>query len=139
MGRRVSDVLRGGGLGLFVGALPGLLAAGVYVTVRLQGDLRQVDLLTWPRLLLSGTGGEIVQGIRRAKTATKARARPESPSRTNVKRSSEPRRQRRSRSAWAYCAMSCRIFAPSWGSWTSSSKSAASALEMTMSLVRFAT
>ena len=62
MGRRVSDMLLGGGLGLFVGALPGLLAAGVYVTVRLQGDLRQVDLLTWPRLLLAGTGGEIVQG-----------------------------------------------------------------------------
>ena len=50
MTRRGQDVLLGGGVGLMVGLLPGLLAAGAVMTWRLGGDLREIDLTTWFRL-----------------------------------------------------------------------------------------
>jgi len=40
MTRRGQDILLGGSVGLMVGILPGLLAAGAVVTWRLGGDLR---------------------------------------------------------------------------------------------------
>jgi type IV secretion system protein VirD4 len=51
MGRRGQDVLLGSMLGLMVGALPGLLAAGAFVTWRLGGDLGELELATFTRLL----------------------------------------------------------------------------------------
>jgi hypothetical protein len=45
MTRRGQDILLGGGVGLMVGILPGLPAAGAVVTWRL-GDLREIDLTT---------------------------------------------------------------------------------------------
>ena len=51
MTRRGQDLLLGGGLGLMVGILPGLLAAGAVVTWRLGGDLREIDLTTYFRAL----------------------------------------------------------------------------------------
>lgn len=71
MTRRRQDILLGGGVGLMVGVLPGLLAAGAFLTWRLGGDLRQIDLLTWHQLLpaaagwpgLSKTAGLIAIGV----------------------------------------------------------------------------
>ena len=51
MTRRGQDILLGGGVGLMLGLLPGLLAAGAVMTWRLGGDLREIDLVTWFRLL----------------------------------------------------------------------------------------
>ena len=51
MTARGQDVLLGSMLGLMVGALPGLLAAGAFVTWRLGGDLGQLELATYLRLL----------------------------------------------------------------------------------------
>ncbi|TPE47894.1 type IV secretory system conjugative DNA transfer family protein [Amaricoccus solimangrovi] len=51
MGRRKEDVLLGSALGLMVGALPGLFAAGAFVTWRLGGDLGEIGLGTFPALL----------------------------------------------------------------------------------------
>ncbi|MFQ8433167.1 type IV secretory system conjugative DNA transfer family protein [Amaricoccus sp. W119] len=51
MEKRGQDVLLGSTLGLMVGALPGLLAAGAYVTWRLGGDLGQIGLSTFTDLL----------------------------------------------------------------------------------------
>ena len=51
MTRRGRDILLGGGVGLMVGILPGLLAAGAVVTWRLGGDLREIDLATYFRTL----------------------------------------------------------------------------------------
>jgi type IV secretion system protein VirD4 len=71
MTRRGQDILLGGGVGLMVGVLPGLLAAGAFLTWRLGGDLREIDLLTWYQLLpaaagwpgLSKTAGLIAIGV----------------------------------------------------------------------------
>ncbi len=51
MDRRKQDVLLGSSLGLMVGALPGLLAAGAFVTWRLGGDLTEIGLGTFSALL----------------------------------------------------------------------------------------
>jgi type IV secretion system protein VirD4 len=51
MTRRGQDILLGGGVGLMLGLLPGLLVAGAVVTWRLGGDLREIDLMTYFRLL----------------------------------------------------------------------------------------
>lgn len=51
MTRRGQDILLGGSVGLMVGILPGLLAAGAVVTWRLGGDLREIDLATYFRTL----------------------------------------------------------------------------------------
>jgi type IV secretion system protein VirD4 len=56
MTRRGQDILLGGSVGLMVGVLPGLLAAGAVLTWRLGGDLRQIDLMTWFRLLPAASG-----------------------------------------------------------------------------------
>jgi type IV secretion system protein VirD4 len=56
MTRRGQDILLGDGVGLMVGVLPGLLAAGAFLTWRLGGDLRQIDLLTWYQLLPAAAG-----------------------------------------------------------------------------------
>jgi type IV secretion system protein VirD4 len=56
MTRRGQDILLGGGVGLMVGALPGLLVAGAVVTWRTGGDLREIDLLTYFRLLPAAEG-----------------------------------------------------------------------------------
>ena len=60
MTRRGQDILLGGGVGLMVGILPGLLAAGAVVTWRLGGDLREIDLLTYFRAL---PAAERLQGL----------------------------------------------------------------------------
>ena len=65
MGGRGRDVLFGSLMGLCLGLLPGLLAAGIFVTWRLGGDLTEVDLFTWFRLLPSlsdGVSGEFGKG-----------------------------------------------------------------------------
>ena len=48
---RGQDLLFGSLMGLVLGALPGALAAGAFVTWRFGWDLRQVDLFTWFRLV----------------------------------------------------------------------------------------
>ncbi|PZQ46294.1 MAG: type IV secretion system protein VirD4 [Rhodovulum sulfidophilum] len=50
MGQRGQDALLGALLGLMFGVLPAVLAAGAFITWRLGGDLRQIDLLTYLRL-----------------------------------------------------------------------------------------
>lgn len=51
MAKRVQDAIFGAMIGLMLGALPGVLAAGAYVTWRMGGDLGQIDLWTYFRLL----------------------------------------------------------------------------------------
>ena len=71
MGRRGQDILLGAGVGLMVGILPGLLVAGAVLTWRLGGDLREIDLMTYFRMLpaagrwpgLPGTAALIGAGV----------------------------------------------------------------------------
>ena len=51
MAKWARDAIFGALIGLMLGALPGVLAAGAYVTWRMGGDLGQIDLWTYFRLL----------------------------------------------------------------------------------------